>query len=150
LITLNDSQRHLHSWEKYLTVHTTNINTEKNIWMIKDWCTVWVSLEPQDEVFENIYRKVLHWRLVRRWEIGGDWGSKIVEYDTSKKLFCSCLNTGIVKGTVSRDFLPFVFFLQMVPLGPMIHGLKRLNIDSNSRSNSIWFDAENRLQNYAA
>jgi hypothetical protein len=35
----------------------------------------------------------------------------------------------ILKGeTVSRDFRPLVFFRQTIPLGPLIHGLKRFQI----------------------
>jgi hypothetical protein len=33
----------------------------------------------------------------------------------------------VVKGTVARDFRPLVF-CQTVPLGPLIHGLKRFRI----------------------
>jgi hypothetical protein len=33
-----------------------------------------------------------------------------------------------IKGTVSRDFRPLVFFHQTIPSGPLIHGLKHFRI----------------------
>jgi hypothetical protein len=50
-----------------------------------------------------------------------------------------------LKGTVSRDFRPSFFSLNGAPRGPDSWAKAVLNSDSNSRRNSIRFDAENRL-----
>jgi hypothetical protein len=51
-----------------------------------------------------------------------------------------------IKGTVSRDFLPSGFSLNGTSGYPDSRAKAVLNTDSNSRTNSIRFDYENRLR----
>jgi hypothetical protein len=52
----------------------------------------------------------------------------------------------MLKGKISRDFRPSVFSLNGTTGFPDSWAKEVLNIDSNSRRNSIRFDYENRLR----
>jgi hypothetical protein len=74
------------------------------------------------------------------------WKPKELENPWRLKLICKLFWTlGIIKGTVSRDFLPLVFSSNCTPGSPNSWAKTVLHIDSNLRSNLILFDDENRL-----